>query len=64
MDVRRTGIILKPNNSRVLCRPFELRDSQRALKIIAPRHGTAGRNGRGVAVAGAWPSFTAGTTGR
>jgi predicted GH43/DUF377 family glycosyl hydrolase len=35
MDVRRTGIILKPNNSRVLCRPFELRDPQRALKIIA-----------------------------
>jgi predicted GH43/DUF377 family glycosyl hydrolase len=35
MDVQRTGIILKPNNSRVLCRPFELRDSQRALKIIA-----------------------------
>ncbi len=35
MDVRRTGIILKPNNSRVLCRPFELRDPQRALKITA-----------------------------
>jgi predicted GH43/DUF377 family glycosyl hydrolase len=35
LEVRRTGIILRPNNSRVLCRPFEFRDSQRALKIMA-----------------------------
>jgi predicted GH43/DUF377 family glycosyl hydrolase len=34
MDVQRTGIILKPNNNRVLCRPFELRDEQRVIKII------------------------------
>jgi predicted GH43/DUF377 family glycosyl hydrolase len=35
MDVQRTGIVLKPNNSRVLFRPFEPTNPERALKIIA-----------------------------
>jgi predicted GH43/DUF377 family glycosyl hydrolase len=35
MDVTRSGIIIKPNNNRVLYRPFEHRDPQRLLKIIA-----------------------------
>lgn len=35
MEVKRTGIILKPNNARVLFRPFEPQDPQRALKIVA-----------------------------
>jgi predicted GH43/DUF377 family glycosyl hydrolase len=35
MEVKRSGTIIKPNNSRVLYRPFEHRDSQRLLKIIA-----------------------------
>jgi predicted GH43/DUF377 family glycosyl hydrolase len=35
MKVKRSGIIIKPNNSRVLYRPFEPRDPQRHLKIIA-----------------------------
>lgn len=34
MHLKRSGIIIKPNNSRVLYRPFELRDSQRHMKII------------------------------
>ena len=32
--VKRTGIVLKPNNSRVLFRPFEPADQERVLKII------------------------------
>ena len=35
MDVKRTGIVLKPNNSRVLFRPFEPDNQERILKIIA-----------------------------
>ena len=35
MEVKRTGIALKPNNTRVLFRPFEPADQERALKIIA-----------------------------
>ena len=35
MDVKRTGIVLKPNNSRVLFRPFEPATQERILKIIA-----------------------------
>lgn len=35
MDVKRTGIVLKPNNSRVLFRPFEPASHERVLKITA-----------------------------
>lgn len=35
MDVRRTGIHLRPNNGRVLFRPFEPTSAERYLKIIA-----------------------------
>ena len=35
VNVKRTGIVLKPNNTRVLFRPFEPADQERALKIIA-----------------------------
>src|ERR1700688_681236 len=35
MGVKRTGIVLAPNNTRVLFRPFEPADQERALKIIA-----------------------------
>lgn len=35
MEVVRTGIVLRPNNTRVLFRPFEPLDPQRRLKIIA-----------------------------
>ncbi len=35
MDVKRTGITLKPNNSRVVMRPFEPTSEQRFEKIIA-----------------------------
>ncbi len=35
MDIKRTGVILKPNNARVLFRPFELMDHQRVMKIMA-----------------------------
>jgi predicted GH43/DUF377 family glycosyl hydrolase len=35
MNVQRTNIFLRPNNSRVLFRPSEPADPQRALKIIA-----------------------------
>jgi hypothetical protein len=35
MEVKRTGIVLKPNNTRVLFRPFEPANQERALKIIA-----------------------------
>jgi predicted GH43/DUF377 family glycosyl hydrolase len=35
MDIKRTGVILKPNNARVLFRPFELNDPQRVMKIMA-----------------------------
>src|ERR1700722_18792663 len=35
LNVRRTGIVLKPNNSRVVIRPFELANEQRVERIIA-----------------------------
>jgi predicted GH43/DUF377 family glycosyl hydrolase len=35
MDVNRTGIILKPSNTRVVIRPFEISDEHRIEKIIA-----------------------------
>jgi len=35
MEVTRTGVLLRPNNARVLYRPFEPRQSQRALRIMA-----------------------------
>jgi predicted GH43/DUF377 family glycosyl hydrolase len=35
MDVRRTGIHIRPNNARVLFRPFEPTSQDRFLKIIA-----------------------------
>ena len=35
MDVKRTGIILKPSNSRVDIRPFELANENRVEKIVA-----------------------------
>jgi predicted GH43/DUF377 family glycosyl hydrolase len=35
MDVRRTGIHIRPNNARVLFRPFEPTNPERFLKIIA-----------------------------
>ena len=35
MDVKRTGISLSPNNSRVVMRPFEPTTAQRFEKIIA-----------------------------
>jgi predicted GH43/DUF377 family glycosyl hydrolase len=35
VELKRTDIILKPNNTRVVFRPFELADSQRALRIVA-----------------------------
>ena len=35
MNIKRTEILIKPNNARVLFRPFELHDSPRALRIVA-----------------------------
>jgi predicted GH43/DUF377 family glycosyl hydrolase len=35
MDVQRTGVILRPNNSRVVIRPFELSNDGRTQRIIA-----------------------------
>ena len=35
LSVRRTGIVLKPNNSRVVIRPFEPASDQRIERIIA-----------------------------
>jgi predicted GH43/DUF377 family glycosyl hydrolase len=35
LNVRRTGIVLKPNNSRVVIRPFELASEQRIERIIS-----------------------------
>jgi hypothetical protein len=35
MDVKRTGIIIKPTNSRVVIRPFEVASENRIEKIIA-----------------------------
>src|SRR3954471_17445267 len=35
MDLKRTDILIKPNNARVLVRPFEFADSQRAFRVVA-----------------------------
>ena len=35
LKVRRTGIVLKPNNSRVVIRPFEPASDQRIERIVA-----------------------------
>ena len=35
LNVRRTGIVLKPNNSRVVIRPFEPPSNHRIERIIA-----------------------------
>ena len=35
MDVKRTGIILKPSNTRVVIRPFEVTSETRIEKILA-----------------------------
>ena len=35
MDVQRTGVFLRPNNSRVVIRPFELANDVRTQRIIA-----------------------------
>ena len=35
MDVKRTGIVLKPSNTRVVIRPFEFSDEDRIERIIA-----------------------------
>ena len=35
MDLKRTDVLIKPNNARVLVRPFEFADSQRAFRIVA-----------------------------
>src|SRR5437868_6715540 len=35
MDVKRTGILLKPSNTRVVIRPFEVANEARIEKIIA-----------------------------
>jgi predicted GH43/DUF377 family glycosyl hydrolase len=34
MDVKRTGVVLRPNNSRVVFRPFEFTNEERILKVI------------------------------
>lgn len=34
MDVKRTGVVLKPHSGRVLFRPFDQQDPQRSMKII------------------------------
>jgi predicted GH43/DUF377 family glycosyl hydrolase len=34
MDVKRTGVVLRPNNSRVVFRPFEFPNEERILKIV------------------------------
>src|SRR4051794_19039275 len=35
MDVKRTGIVLKPTNSRVVIRPFDVANEGRVERIIA-----------------------------
>jgi predicted GH43/DUF377 family glycosyl hydrolase len=35
MELKRTNILIKPNNARVLVRPFEFTDPQRAFRIVA-----------------------------
>jgi predicted GH43/DUF377 family glycosyl hydrolase len=35
MEVKRTGVVLRPNNSRVVFRPFEFTNEERILKVIA-----------------------------
>jgi predicted GH43/DUF377 family glycosyl hydrolase len=35
VELKRTDVLIKPNNARVLVRPFEFADPQRALRIVA-----------------------------
>jgi len=35
LELKRTDILIKPNNARVLVRPFEFTDPQRAFRIVA-----------------------------
>jgi len=35
MELKRTNVVIKPNNARVLVRPFEFNDTQRAFRIVA-----------------------------
>ena len=35
MELKRTDILIKPNNARVLVRPFEFADTQRSVRIVA-----------------------------
>lgn len=35
MELKRTDVLIKPNNARVLVRPFEFADSQRAFRVVA-----------------------------
>ncbi|HVT27815.1 MAG TPA: glycoside hydrolase family 130 protein [Lacipirellulaceae bacterium] len=35
IELKRTDVVIKPNNARVLVRPFEFTDSQRAFRIVA-----------------------------
>ena len=35
LTVERTGVLLRPNNARVLYRPFEPPSRERAMKIVA-----------------------------
>src|SRR5579863_7633444 len=35
MDLKRTGVVLKPNSARVLFRPFEQQDPQRSMRSVA-----------------------------
>ncbi len=35
LEVKRTDVLIKPNNTRVLVRPLEFSDSQRSLRIVA-----------------------------
>ena len=34
MDVKRTGVVLKPNCARVLFRPFDQQDPNRSMRIV------------------------------
>ena len=46
LNVRRTGIVLKPNNSRVVIRPFEPASEQPDRADHRPRHVALGAGGR------------------
>ena len=46
LNVRRTGIVLKPNNSRVVIRPFEPTSESAIERIIARHHVALGAGSR------------------